>query len=494
MMRYPYLVPGARWEEEHPGSYLLSHPERPDRLRMGRLERWIVAALDGHTPPSEIARNLAMALGQPIGEGSMNAVLSRLAEQGFVVVPPRPRIEVLPEARARCFCSSHCCHLAVGPLSPLEQKRLSSLPWAELGQAPPEGEIFTEHEGKVFLRQREDDSSCLFLQPDGLCRLHRVFGYHVKPAICRLFPVFTVDIGGGRLRAGVCYECGGAAQAGPECKLSADVAQAGELLFATRLAAGPPTLLGGEQIDEPVSDRGEEAGQGRGQEQDREQDQEQGLEREQEMLALLGSWGSNVAEALVECSRRLCDDLSDGAPDGFSAGDWLAELCLLAQELLERTISPYYRKRLAALHALLTRGAELLATPPAEAAGSLPWAEAAAHDELLRRVWRNYVFTRHHFFRFGQVPGLALLMLAHLLFMLLLRDAAASGEASVAGLPLHERAGRLLPRVLDVGRLLEQVSSFPGVGRRVLLELGGVLVATPVRGSGPPEPRQGGDR
>jgi Fe-S-cluster containining protein len=436
MKRFPHLVDGAVWQEEANGSFLLSLPDGSDALRMGRLEHAIIVALDGSTPPSEIARNLSRALGRSIGEAGMNEVLRRLAGQGFVVWPPRPKLEVLPGVRVRCCGCGHCCRLWVGPLAALEQRRLAALPWETRGEQPPDGELFFEQEGQIFLRQKPGDTACLFLDPDG-CRIHRVFGFEAKPSICRMFPLFTVEIDNDRLRAGVCYECPGLALAGPTDDLVSEMARAGELLLATRREAKAPTPLGEEGPQDPTT-------------------REAGLELEQELLALLDGWGGSVSEALAEGGRRLLDIVPPMAAAGCPASEWLAELGQMLRQQQESTSAAHLENQ-GALDRLRAR-LEHLGPPPR--LGPCP----PTLDRLLRQAWSNYVFTRYHVFRFGQLSGLALLILLQLLVLQALGEDAATEPSPLQG-------ALVLSRTLDLLRVLAAVSTFPGVGRRTLSEL-----------------------
>ncbi len=432
MSRYPHLIDGVTWTETEDGRYLLRHPDGERALSMGKLEYLILSVLDGDVPPSELARNLGFAMGKPISEASMRAILGKLERAGFVEIPPALPVEVLPGAKVHCHGSGECCHLGVGPLTRLEQQRIASLPWEDAGEPPPEGEPFVENDAGVFIAQRED-GACIFLEPSGTCAIHRVFGYEVKPAICRLYPVFTVRVGG-RLRAGVTYECPGVCLAGERDLLSTELSRAGELLAGTGLEAGPPTLNQGVPADDGLGER---------------------LERT--MLAALADHGATVDEALGHCAELLIDTAGDRIPQGVDLGSWYGELGRLAREQAGIIEMERYRGKMAGLARLMER----------------PLGEAMARvdpeqDRILRAAWRNYMFTRHHLFRFGLVPGLALIMLLQALVRTRL------GE-------LNQARGRValataLPEALVLLRVLDAVSGFPGVGARVLTELAAVLV------------------
>lgn len=68
-------------------------------------------------------------------------------------------------------------------LSSDDLARLRNQRWEERLGEP----VTIEFRGTRFLRQR-DDGACIFLQADGLCRVHAEFGFDEKPLACRIFP------------------------------------------------------------------------------------------------------------------------------------------------------------------------------------------------------------------------------------------------------------------------------------------------------------------
>ena len=87
------------------------------------------------------------------------------------------------DQRYSCHGCGDCCRDFSVQLRDHDVERLESQGWeAELGE--PVTVVFR---GRRYLRQRED-GACLFLQEDGLCRIHAKFGFHEKPVACRLFP------------------------------------------------------------------------------------------------------------------------------------------------------------------------------------------------------------------------------------------------------------------------------------------------------------------
>lgn len=60
--------------------------------------------------------------------------------------------------------------------------------------------------GKGYRLAHHPDGSCIFLQKDGLCRIHARFGEPAKPLPCRLYPFRFVTLGS-QVRADIRYDC-----------------------------------------------------------------------------------------------------------------------------------------------------------------------------------------------------------------------------------------------------------------------------------------------
>ena len=107
----------------------------------------------------------------------------------------------LPEQRYSCHGCGDCCRDFSVQLRDDDLARLEQQGWErELGEP-----ITVEFRGRRYLRQRPD-GACLFLQDDGLCRIHARHGLHEKPLACRLFP-FNLAPDARGPQAGLNYAC-----------------------------------------------------------------------------------------------------------------------------------------------------------------------------------------------------------------------------------------------------------------------------------------------
>jgi lysine-N-methylase len=111
-----------------------------------------------------------------------------------------------------CHACGNCCkEYAVG-VTAEERQRIEAQGWDNdpaLDGLPLFFEAGLPWARRSFLNQRSDDS-CVFLDGQGLCRIHARFGYAAKPLACRLFP-FVLVPAGDHWRVGIRYACPSAA-------------------------------------------------------------------------------------------------------------------------------------------------------------------------------------------------------------------------------------------------------------------------------------------
>src|SRR5262245_11966521 len=160
-----------------------------------------------------------------------------------------------------CRGTGTCCKEYRVTLSDEECRRIEGQNWdlADLGGYAPFKRIGWLWGRQVQLNHR-DDGSCVFLSPEGRCRIHERFGYEAKPLPCRLFPWVLVPAGD-HWRVGVRYACPSAA-ASVGRSISEHLGQlnafAEELATREKLTprqdgalAAPPRQDGGEKLDWP---------------------------------------------------------------------------------------------------------------------------------------------------------------------------------------------------------------------------------------------------
>lgn len=174
-------------------------------------------------------------------------------------IKPLPIVE-----RWDCHQCGICCRGSRVPLSAEDLRRLKEQGWAE--HPDFRGTPVVIREGWLGGEHRlahRDDGSCVFLLPDGLCRIHKELGFDAKPLICRTFPLQIVP------RDGVAYVTIRRACPSAAADLGRPVAeQMKEARLAAResglaeASALPPAIKPGERRPWPATRRVLESLQG----------------------------------------------------------------------------------------------------------------------------------------------------------------------------------------------------------------------------------------
>jgi lysine-N-methylase len=157
-----------------------------------------------------------------------------------------------------CHGCGTCCREYVVTVTAEERRRIEAQGWDQ----DPEfaGVRLFIRSGPPWARRdklnQRADGACVFLSPEGRCRIHERFGPLAKPFLCRLYP-FVLSPAGSHWRVGLRFSC--PAAAGNHGRTLAD--QQAELEAFTpelerragREAAGipPPPLQAGQHVDWP---------------------------------------------------------------------------------------------------------------------------------------------------------------------------------------------------------------------------------------------------
>src|SRR4051812_29064695 len=110
-----------------------------------------------------------------------------------------------------CHVTGTCCKEYVVTISDEERQRIEQQGWTseELGGHAPVLSVGPPWKRSSQLAHRPD-GGCVFLGPEGRCRIHEKFGYEAKPLPCRLFPFVLVPVAN-HWRVGLRYACPSAA-------------------------------------------------------------------------------------------------------------------------------------------------------------------------------------------------------------------------------------------------------------------------------------------
>lgn len=112
--------------------------------------------------------------------------------KGTMTLPVR----TLPIAqRWDCHGCDVCCRGSVIPLDDAERKRIAEQHWENDAEMRGVKTVVRQRLfGRRYRLAHRKDESCVFLLPDGGCRIHREHGAEAKPLTCQLFPLQVVPL------------------------------------------------------------------------------------------------------------------------------------------------------------------------------------------------------------------------------------------------------------------------------------------------------------
>ncbi len=106
---------------------------------------------------------------------------------------PLPIVTLKNDEKWDCHQCGFCCRGSIVPLSREDEERLRGQKWEELPEYQTT-RLIVPHRGAggLFRLAHRDDGTCVFLNQDGLCRIHTTFGLEAKPTTCQMFPMQLV--------------------------------------------------------------------------------------------------------------------------------------------------------------------------------------------------------------------------------------------------------------------------------------------------------------
>lgn len=101
-----------------------------------------------------------------------------------------PIVSLKSDERWDCHQCGVCCHGSIVPLNLDDAKRLLSQRWEDEPEFANTRLTVRDRAAASSLRlAHRDDGTCVFLNDDGLCRIHSKFGMDAKPSVCQTFPL-----------------------------------------------------------------------------------------------------------------------------------------------------------------------------------------------------------------------------------------------------------------------------------------------------------------
>ena len=103
-------------------------------------------------------------------------------------------LKILPVVeRWDCHQCGNCCRGSLVPLSAEDLARIQAQNWEQQPDLAGTPVVVRQSwRGHDYRLAQRPDGSCVFLLPDGQCRVHKEFGAEAKPLVCRMFPLQIV--------------------------------------------------------------------------------------------------------------------------------------------------------------------------------------------------------------------------------------------------------------------------------------------------------------
>lgn len=155
-----------------------------------------------------------------------------------------------------CHNCSGCCRQHLIEITEEERQRIVDQQWTA-NDGVPDGPVVVPHRSSLFKKSwrlaHGSDGGCVFLNDDGLCRIHAKFGEAAKPLACRIYP-YALHPAGKKVTVSLRFSCPSVV-----ANLGKPVSESrGELKKIERLVVPknadkvpPPRISKSEQLDWP---------------------------------------------------------------------------------------------------------------------------------------------------------------------------------------------------------------------------------------------------
>ena len=87
-----------------------------------------------------------------------------------------------------CHNCGGCCREHLIEITESEKKRIEKQGWTAADGIPMDRPVIASIGPRRYRLAHKDDSSCVFLNEQGLCRIHARFGESAKPLACQVYP------------------------------------------------------------------------------------------------------------------------------------------------------------------------------------------------------------------------------------------------------------------------------------------------------------------
>lgn len=108
-----------------------------------------------------------------------------------------------------CHNCSGCCRQHLIEITEEERQKILDQQWTS-NDGVPDGPVVVPHRSSLFRKSwrlaHASDGGCVFLNDDGLCRIHAKFGESAKPLACRIYP-YALHPAGKKVTVSLRFSC-----------------------------------------------------------------------------------------------------------------------------------------------------------------------------------------------------------------------------------------------------------------------------------------------
>lgn len=118
-----------------------------------------------------------------------------------------PQIQLPVIQNWSCHNCGGCCREHLIEITEEEKRRIEKQRWSEDDAFSPEQPLIQKLGRDSYRLAHQSDGACVFLDENGLCRIHAKFGEPAKPLACRVYPYAYHPAGHQRLTVSLRFSC-----------------------------------------------------------------------------------------------------------------------------------------------------------------------------------------------------------------------------------------------------------------------------------------------
>jgi len=149
-----------------------------------------------------------------------------------------------------CHNCGGCCREHLIEINETEKRRIEKQGWTQKDGIPMERPVIAKIAKGRYRLAHKDDGSCVFLDEEGLCRIHAKFGEPEKPLACQVYP-YAFHPRGSRIATSLRFSCPSVVQnlgSGLEDQRPALQQLCSQVVAGKQVSIKPPPIHGSEEL------------------------------------------------------------------------------------------------------------------------------------------------------------------------------------------------------------------------------------------------------